>query len=92
MKHPFIFFCVILVLGFILGFYYHEALNEKITYELNSCKFLLGKHTYNTNPDIYGDFRTKEVSSILDDKDCVFVENTYDSTTGKTKHICYLKN
>lgn len=37
MKPSFIFFIVVLVLGFIAGFYYHEALNEKVQYERDSC-------------------------------------------------------
>jgi len=37
MKPTFILFVVVIILGFVAGFYYHEALNEKVQYERDSC-------------------------------------------------------
>ena len=44
MKHSFIFFLIILVLGFILGFYYNGALYEKIRYEKDMYRNMLKDH------------------------------------------------
>ena len=37
MKPSLIFFVVVLILGALGGYYYHEALNEKVQYERDSC-------------------------------------------------------
>ena len=37
MKKGFVFFLIVVVLTFVGGFYYHEALDQKIIYERESC-------------------------------------------------------
>lgn len=37
MKPSPIFFCIVVVLGFMAGFYFHEGLNEKVQYERDTC-------------------------------------------------------
>lgn len=44
MKSSFLFFCVVVILGFIAGYYYHEASDEKIRYEREQCYQFIEKY------------------------------------------------
>ena len=49
MKPSFIFFIVVLVLGFALGFQYHEALDIKVTFERDQCYDIMNEHLSKSN-------------------------------------------
>ena len=50
MKPSFIFFIVVMILGFMLGFYYHEALDIKVTFERDQCYDVMNEHLSKSNP------------------------------------------
>jgi hypothetical protein len=35
--------------------------------------------------------QTKEIDSMLNDSDCIYVVNAFNDINGKTNHTCYLK-
>ena len=85
------YFVIAIILGAIGGYYYHEGLNEKTIYERNSYYEILQKHFKQTDPVVQNDLSTVEIENMVDDKDCIYVLNEFDSLTGKTKHTCFLK-
>jgi len=68
MKPSFILFVVVVILGFFGGFYYHEALNEKITYERNQCYDVMNEHLAVTNPEYMHDMILNESEAISYEK------------------------
>jgi len=55
MKPSFLFFCVVAILAFVAGFYFHEGLNEKVQYERDTCYEIMRGHLAITNPEQYND-------------------------------------
>jgi len=55
MKPSFILFVVVVILGFVAGFYYHEGLNEKVQYERDTCYSQMNQRNIYRNINNYSD-------------------------------------
>lgn len=64
MKPSFLFFCVVAILAFVAGFYFHEGLNEKVQYERDTCYEVMNKHLSTTNPEIVYDLDINDTGDL----------------------------